>query len=255
MPVIGFGTWKLYGEQAEKSVLYALKSGYRLIDTARIYQNELEVGKAIQQSHITREEVFITTKLWPAEQGYRSTIAACERSLKLLGLSYIDLYLVHWYITDWLEDTWRAMEKLLQQGKCRAIGVSNYTIQHLKYLFTCSSAIPAVNQVEFSPYLYQKNLLEFCHTHKIQVESYSPLTRGYKLSDPKLVSIASRYHKSTAQVLIRWDLQKGLVTIPKSSREKNIMDNINVFDFEISPDDMNTLDSFNENLRIPLELY
>jgi methylglyoxal/glyoxal reductase len=252
MPVIGFGTWHLYDRQAEESVIYALKNGYRLIDTARIYENEASVGSAIERSGIKREEIFITTKLWPAEQGYWSAIAACERSMKLLGISYIDLYLIHWPVMELLEETWKAMETLLKEGKCRTIGVSNYMIYNLEYLLDYSSVIPAVNQVEFSPYLYQKELRDYCNDHDIQMESYSPLTRGLKLNDPKLVSIAMKYKKSSAQVLIRWSLQKGMVTIPKSSREENIRGNINIFDFEISPADMDTLDSFNENLRVPL---
>jgi diketogulonate reductase-like aldo/keto reductase len=252
MPVLGFGTWQLYGAEAEEPVICALKNGYRLIDTATIYQNETEVGNAIKRSGIAREEIFITTKLWPAEQGYRSAIAACERSIKLLGLSYVDLYLIHWPVMKLLNETWKAMETLLREGKCRAIGVSNYMIQHPDYLFSYSSIIPAINQVEFNPYLNQKNLLEFCKTNRIQLESYCPLTRRMKLVDPKLVSIAAKYHKTTAQVLIRWALQKGLVTIPKSSREEKIRENIDVFDFYISPEYMNTLDSFNEDLRVPL---
>ena len=253
MPVIGFGTWQLYGEKAEKSALCALKNGYRLIDTASIYENEKEVGSAIVKSGIPRDEVFITTKLWPAEQGYQSTLAACERSLKLLNLSYIDLYLIHWHIQELIDETWNAMETLLKQGKCRAIGVSNYTASQLEYLITKTSVIPSVNQIEFSPYLHQKGLLEFCQIHKIQLESYSPLTRRIKLTDPKLVCIAMKYQKSPAQILIRWAMQKGLIPIPKSSREDKIHENIDVFDFNISENDISILDLFNENLRAPLE--
>jgi methylglyoxal/glyoxal reductase len=255
MPIIGFGTWQLYGEQAEKSVFYALKNGYRLIDTAMIYQNEIEVGKAIKQSGIKREELFITTKLWPAEQGYKSTIAACDRSIKFLGLNYIDLYLIHWPVIELLGETWKAMETLLREGKCRAIGISNYMIPHLEYLLAHSSITPAVNQVEFSPYLYQKDLLKFCMINNIQLESYAPLTRRMKLTDSKLVLLSLKYHKSTAQVLIRWALQEGLITIPKSSKEERIKENIDVFDFHIRPEDMNTLGSFDEDLHAPLGYF
>lgn len=255
MPIIGFGTWQLFNELAEKSVLYALKNGYRLIDTARLYQNEINVGNAIKRSGLTREKVFITTKLWPVEQGYMSTIAACERSLKSLGLSYVDLYLIHWPVKEFLDETWTAMITMLKEGKCRAIGVSNYLILHLEYLLSFSSVIPAVNQIELSPYFNQSELFNFCNTYRIQLESYSPLTRGLKLGDPKLVSIASKYNKSTAQICIRWALQKGLVTIPKSSKEENIRSNIQVFDFNISSEDMEILNSFNENFHVSPESF
>ena len=251
MPILGLGTWQITsGKEAEGAVLNALKAGYRLIDTAEIYGNEESVGKALNKSGIPREEVFITTKLWNSEHGYESAIAACGRSLKRLGLSYIDLYLIHWPVTGLRNETWKAMETLLEEGKCRAIGVSNYMIRHLEEILDNSPTIPAVNQVEFSPYLYQKDLLEFCCSHGIQLESYSPLTRGLKLGDPRLVSIARKYHKSTAQILLRWVLQQGIVAVPKSSKEKHIHDNANVFDFTLSPEDMSVLGSLNENLRI-----
>lgn len=251
MPILGLGTWQINsGKETEEAVRCALKTGYRLIDTAQIYGNEESVGKALHKSGIPREEVFITTKLWNSDHGYKSAIAACEGSLKRLGLSYIDLYLIHWPVTSLRNETWKAMETLLEEGKCRAIGVSNYAVRHLEELLNGSSAVPAVNQVEFSPYLYQKALLEFCCSCGIQLEAYSPLTRGLKLGDPRLVSIARKYHKNTAQILIRWVLQRGVVAIPKSSKEENIRDNTSVFDFIISPEDMRVLDSFNEDLRI-----
>jgi diketogulonate reductase-like aldo/keto reductase len=251
MPVLGLGTWQLHGALAEKSIIYALRNGYRMIDTARIYQNEDDVGKAIRKSNIDREKIFITTKLYPAEQGYRTTIDACDKSLRLLGIDYIDLYLIHWPVAELLIETWDAMTLLQKKGKCRAIGVSNYMIPHLEYLMAHSSIKPAVNQVEFTPYMYQKDLHVFCKNHQIQLESYSPLTRRVKLEDPGLVLMASKYNKSTAQVLIRWVLQKGLITIPKSSREEKIKENIDVFDFNILPEDMEMLDSFNEYLHVP----
>ena len=251
MSMLGLGTWQLNdGKEAEEAVLYALKTGYRLIDTAQIYGNEESIGKALHKSGILREEVFITTKLWNSEHGYKSTVAACERSLKRLGLSYIDLYLIHWPVANLRNETWKAMETLLDEGKCRAIGVSNYMICHLEELLDSSSTVPTVNQVEFNPYLYQKGLLEFCCSHGIQLEAYSPLTQGLKLDDPRLVSMAKKYHKSTAQILIRWVLQRGVVAIPKSSKEENIRHNADVFGFTISAEDMRVLDSFNEDLRI-----
>ena len=250
MPVLGLGTWQINGTQAEKSVLYALATGYRHIDTAAFYNNEDNVGRAIQKSGIPRENVFITTKLWNEDHGYKPAVAALDRSLKKLGLSYIDLYLIHWPVENQRNETWQAMEAMLESGKCRAIGVSNYTIRHLQQLMRQSTTVPAVNQVEFSPYLYQKDLLEFCRNNGIQLESYSPLTRGRKLDDPRLVTMAGKYGKSTAQILIRWALQSGIVAIPKASKEGHIKENADVFDFIMSSEDMQTLDSFNEPLRI-----
>lgn len=251
MPILGLGTWQLNnGKETEEAVLCALKTGYRLIDTAHIYGNEESVGRAIKKSGVPREEIFITTKLWNSDHGYKAAIAACEISLQRLGLSYVDLYLIHWPVTNLRNETWKAMETLLEEGKCRAIGVSNYTIQHLEELLNGSPIIPAVNQVEFNPYLYQKGLLEFCCSHGIQLEAYSPLTQGLKLGDPQLISMARKYHKSAAQILVRWVLQRGVVAIPKSSKEENIRHNADVFDFTISAEDMRVLDSFNEDLRI-----
>lgn len=250
MPIFGLGTYQTRsGKETQAAVLYALEAGYRLIDTARIYRNEKDVGDAFRKSGIPREEVFITTKLWNSDHGYDTAIAACEKSLKSLALSYIDLYLIHWPVEGLRNETWRAMERLQKEGKCRAVGVSNYMIWHLEELLNRSSTIPAVNQVEFSPYLYQKDLLEFCRSHNIQLEAYSPLTKGQKLSDPKLVAIASRYSKSPAQILIRWVLQHGAIVILKSSKKERIFENADVFDFTISPEDKSVLDSFNENLR------
>ena len=250
MPILGLGTWQMQGGDVEKALLCALETGYRLIDTAAIYENEENVGKALRLSGIPRKDIFVTTKLWNSDHGYDSTIKACNKSLRKLGLSYIDLYLIHWPVEELRNETWEAMETLLKKGKCRAIGISNYMIRHLGELLNNSSTVPAINQIEFNPFLYQKNLLDFCHSHRIQLEAYSPLTRGKRLSDPKLISIAKKYDKATAQILIRWALQLGLIVIPKSSRPERIRDNANVFDFEISPGDMGIINSLNEDMRI-----
>jgi diketogulonate reductase-like aldo/keto reductase len=250
MPIFGLGTYQMQnGRETYQSVLYALQIGYRLIDTAKMYGNEKDVGEALRKSGVPREEVFVTTKLWNSDHGYQSTIDACNRSLKALSFSYLDLYLIHWPVGGLRNETWKAMESLLKAGKCRAIGVSNYMIWHLEELLENSSTTPAVNQVEFSPYLYQKNLLEFCRSHKIQLEAYSPLTKGHKLKDPKLMAIASKYSKTSAQILIRWALQHQVVVIPKSSRKERIRENSEVFDFSLSTDDMKALDAFNQGLR------
>ncbi len=250
MPIFGLGVYQTQrGKQTQEAVLFALEAGYRLIDTAAMYDNEEDVGMAIKKSGIPREEIFITTKLWNSDHGYHKALAAFEESQKKLGLSYIDLYLIHWPVEGLRKESWKALEKLLEDGRCRAIGVSNYMIWHLEELLKNSSTVPAVNQVEFSPYLYQKDLLKFCNSYGIQLEAYSPLTKGHKLNDPRLKTIASKYSKSPAQILIRWSLQKGLVVIPKSSKKERIYQNADVFDFEILPGDMKVLDSFNENLH------
>jgi diketogulonate reductase-like aldo/keto reductase len=250
MPIFGLGTYQMQnGNETYQAVLYALQIGYKLIDTAKMYGNEKDVGEALRKSGIPREEVFITTKLWNSDHGYQSTIDACDRSLKALGFSYLDLYLIHWPVGGLRNETWKAMESLLKAGKCRSLGVSNYMIWHLEELLENSSTTPAVNQVEFSPYLYQKDLLEFCRSHNIQLEAYSPLTKGHKLNDPKLMAIASQYSKTSAQILIRWALQQQVVVIPKSSRKERIRENSEVFDFSISAEDMKVLDSFNQGLR------
>jgi len=231
------------------TVRYALELGYRHIDTAKIHGNEIDVGIAVRESRINREEIFITTKLWNSDQGYDKTLSAFENSLQRLGLSYVDLYLIHWPVQGKILETWKAMIKILKVGKARAIGVSNYSIAELKETIQISDIIPAINQVEFHPFLYQKDLLDFCKNNRIQIESYSPLTRGKKLNHPLVKAISNRYGKTTAQILIKWNLQHGLVVIPKSIHENRILENSQVFDFRIVEKDMEALNSLNENLQ------
>ena len=231
------------------TVRYALELGYRHIDTAKIYGNEIDVGIAVRESRINREEIFITTKLWNSDQGYDKTLSAFENSLQRLGLSYVDLYLIHWPVQGKILETWKAMIKILKVGKARAIGVSNYSIAELKETIQISDIIPAINQVEFHPFLYQKDLLDFCKNNRIQIESYSPLTRGRKLNHPLVKAISNRYGKTTAQILIKWNLQHGLVVIPKSIHENRILENSQVFDFRIEEKDMEALNSLNVNLQ------
>jgi diketogulonate reductase-like aldo/keto reductase len=250
MPVFGLGTYQAgRGEETRNAVGVALNTGYRLLDTASIYGNERDVGIAVRESGIPREDIFVTTKLWNSDHGYEPALSACEASLKRMGLSYVDLYLIHWPVRGLRKESWKALEVLLEKGKCRAIGVSNYMERHLIELLGDSSVVPAVNQVEFHPYLYLKELSEFCMSRGIFLEAYSPLTQGEMLDDPKLVELASRYSKTTAQILIRWSLQRGAVVIPKSSRKKRIIENANVFDFSISDGDMRILDSFDKNMH------
>jgi diketogulonate reductase-like aldo/keto reductase len=250
IPRLGLGVYQSPpGQATQKAVEYALKIGYRHIDTARIYNNESDVGTALRKSGVKREDVFITTKLWNSDHGYETALKACDASLKRLGLKYLDLYLIHWPVPEIRNESWQALAQLLKDGKCRSIGVSNYTIQHLTDLLEDTDVIPMVNQVEFSPFLYQKQLLDYCEKNKIQLEAYSPLTQGAKLNHPKIQQIAKKHNKTAAQVLIRWGLQHNLVTIPKSVREERIKENSQVFDYNLTTEDMRILDSLDENFR------
>ena len=272
IPQLGLGVWRISnGRKCEAVLRTAFETGYRHIDTASLYGNEESVGAAIRTSGIPREEIFVTTKLWNSD--HSNPERALETSLKKLKLDYVDLYLIHYPVRERLR-SWRALEKLRQQGKARSIGVSNFTIRHLTELLAQTDTVPAVNQVEFHPYLYQRELLEFCVGRGIVVEAYSPLTQGERLNDRKLVAVAKKYPsaspkpsvkrtmlpflsagsesggtKSTAQILLRWAIQRNLVVIPKSASSERIRENADVFDFEITAEDMRTLDGFNENLR------
>jgi len=250
IPLLGVGVYQSPpGQTTENAVRNALMIGYRLIDTAQLYGNEEDVGRALRKSGVSRDDVFITTKVWNSDQGYESTLQACNKSLQKLGLSYLDLYLIHWPVPEVSEETWKAMVRLLREQKTRAIGVSNYDLDDLSQLMQNSDVLPAVDQVEFHPFLYQERLLRFCEKNGIQMEAYSPLTRGMRISHPTIVAVANKYRKTPAQVLIRWNLQHGLVVIPKSVHEERILENSKVFDFELEPEDMEHLNSLNENLR------
>lgn len=271
MPRLGLGVWQIRaGRTCEAAVLAAFEAGYRHIDTAAMYGNEESVGAAVRASGLPRGELFITTKLWNSDHG--NPERALDTSLRKLKLDYVDLYLIHYPVRE-RRRSWRILQTLRDKGKARSIGVSNFTIRHLTELLADSTTVPAVNQVEFHPYLYQRDLLDFCAGKGIVLEAYSPLTQGARLRDPKLVAIAKKYSataapadtrsrlplidrlsghgatRSTAQILIRWALQHGLVVIPKSANPARIRENAAVFDFEISAADMKTLDSFNEDLR------
>lgn len=259
MPAFGFGTYlSKNGEEVATSVKWALQAGYRLIDTAATYDNEEGVGKGIRESGIPREEIFVTTKLWNTDQGYESALHAIDVSLSKLRLTYVDLYLIHWPTADdkgvasinKREETWKAMEEIYRSGKVKAIGVSNYTITHLEEMKKYAKVPPVINQVEFHPFLYQKELLNYCKQNKIALEAYRPLTKGKRLNDATIELIAKKYAKTDAQVLIRWSMQHGCIPIPKSVHKERIEENINVFDFELSDEDMATLDGLNENLRL-----
>jgi diketogulonate reductase-like aldo/keto reductase len=246
IPAIGFGTWEVFKQAALDSVGTALATGYRLIDTARIYSNEKEVGEVIRTSGVARKDIFVTTKLWNDDQGYDSAIRACEAALARLGLDYLDLYLIHWPATSRRHPSWDALAELQRQGLARSIGVSNYTVEHLRELLERSETVPAVNQVEFHPFIYerQKPLLEFCKQKGILVEAYSPLSRlSRETTPPSVRAIAAKHNKSAQQVLLRWCIQHGTVPLPRSRSPEHIQSNFEVFDFELSDEDMERLDA------------
>jgi diketogulonate reductase-like aldo/keto reductase len=254
IPWLGLGVFQTEpGPVTERAVRWALDAGYRLIDTAAMYRNEEDVGRAIRASGIARDDLFVTTKLWYSEQGYESALKAGRESLARLGLDRIDLYLIHWPRAPSPQtrlDSWRALERLRDEGVCRAIGVSNYTVRHLEELRAHASTLPAVNQVEFHPWVYDPDLLGYLAAHRIQPEAYTPLTRGRRLDDPTVARIAMGHDRSVAQVLLRWGLQHGVVVIPKSVREERIRENARVFDFTLSHEEMAQLDALRGGGRI-----
>lgn len=251
IPCFGLGVWRTGpGDETRKAVDFALRNGYRHIDTAHFYKNEKDVGVALKQSGLDRKNVFITTKLWNDDHGYDRALRAFHESLSLLDLTYVDLYLIHYPVSGKRGESWKALEKLYEEGLCRAIGVSNYTQRHLDELLQSARIKPMVNQVEFHPWLYQNELLNFCKTNGIVLEAYSPLTKGQKINDPELSKIAAVYQRSPAQILIRWALQHGIVVLPKSAQPARITENASVFDFNITDQDMARLDAFNCNLRV-----
>ncbi len=250
MPWLGLGVYKTKeGQEVIGAVKTAIQLGYRSIDTAAIYKNEDGVGQGLRESGVPREEIFVTTKVWNADQGYESTLQAFDASRKRLGLEMIDLYLVHWAVSATYRETWKALVHLYKEGYVRAIGVSNFQIHHLKQVIEDTGVVPAVNQVEYHPELAQKELLAFTRENNIQLEAWSPLMQG-KLDHPVLTQLAAKYGKSPAQIVLRWDIQNGVVTIPKSVTEHRIRENANIFDFELSTDDIALVDSLNENKRI-----
>jgi diketogulonate reductase-like aldo/keto reductase len=256
MPWLGFGVFKTKeGEEVINSVKWALEAGYRSIDTAMVYRNEVGVGKAIKESGVPREEIFLTTKLWNTDVRERRTLEAFNESLERLEVDYVDLYLIHWPVKDGYIEAWKAMESIYASGRAKAIGISNFMIEHLDEFLPECSVTPAVNQVEFHPFLVQPNLLKYCQEHKIQVEAYSPIARGEVVSAPNIRKLAERYQKTPAQVVLRWEVQHDVVTIPKSVHKERIIENAQIFDFELSDEDMAFLDSMDEGRRVGSDPY
>ncbi len=250
MPYFGLGVYlSEEGDEVINSVKWALQSGYRHIDTAAIYNNEEGVGQGIKTSGVPREEIFLVSKVWNSEQGYEATIKAFKTSLQKLDTAYLDLYLIHWPVRGKYKETWKALEELYRQKRVRAIGVSNFLQHHLEDLMANASIVPMVNQMEFHPYLVQQELLDFCKANSIQYEAWSPLMQGQIFDMEVFKEMAAKYEKTIAQLVLRWDLQKGVVTIPKSSKKQRIIDNAAIFDFAISEKDMAVLDKLDKGKR------
>lgn len=251
MPYLGLGVFQSrQGDEVIKAVNWALGCGYRHIDTAALYGNEAGVGAGIRQSGVPREEVFVVSKVWNTDQGYESTLKAFDSSLNRLKMDYLDLYLVHWPVKNKYKETWRALEKLYKEGRVKAIGVSNFLKYHLEDLFTSMEIMPMVNQMEFHPYLVQQDLVDFCQERNICYEAWSPIMKGRAGEVPLLCELGQKYNKTPIQVVLRWDLQKGIVTIPKSSKHERIVGNSQIFDFELSSEDVARIDQLDRGERL-----
>jgi diketogulonate reductase-like aldo/keto reductase len=241
MPRLGLGVYQIpNGLATYQDVIWAFKAGYRHIDTAAFYRNESSVGKAVRESEIPRENIWVTTKLWPTDQ--LNPEKAFQASLDNLGLDYVDLYLVHFPVPGLVTKTWKAMETIYNSGRTKAIGISNFSVKQMEDVLKIANIPPTVNQVRCSPYNFDKSLYDFCKEHDIAFEAYSPLTQGRRLNDPVLAKVAKKHHKTTAQILIGWALQKDMIVIPKSEQKNRIIENADVFDFELSDSDMKVLD-------------
>ena len=254
IPQVGLGVWRASdGPETRNAVRWALELGYRSIDTASLYENDQSVGQGFRDSGLPREEVFITTKVWNPDQGYEKTLAAFERSLKKLGLSYVDMYLAHFPVRDLYLDTWRAMEKLYRDGLVRAIGVSNFHPHHLDTLLQHCQIRPVVNQIELHPYLPQKGNLLHCAARDVLVEAWAPIAKGRVLAEPVILRLAQKYGKTPAQIVLRWELQHGIIIIPKSVHKERIRENSQIFDFSLTDDELTDINGLARNGRIGVD--
>lgn len=251
MPYLGLGVFEAAeGEETKQAILWAFEAGYRHIDTAALYQNEKSVGQAVRESGLKREDIFITTKVWNTDQGFQSTLNAFKVSLDKLKLDYVDLYLVHWPVMDKYIETWEALEELYEKKLVRSIGVSNFLRHHLETLINRNGIVPMVNQVEFHPYLVQPDLLKFCKKSDIVLEAWAPIMKGRVNNIKEISDIAEKYGKTPVQVTLRWDLQKGVVTIPKSVKKERIFSNADIFDFNLTDEEIKIIDSLDKHERI-----
>jgi methylglyoxal/glyoxal reductase len=250
MPWIGLGVYKAEdGDEVIQSIKWAIDAGYRSIDTASLYNNEAGVGQAIAESDVPREDLFITTKVWNTDQGYEEALSAFDASLERLGLDYVDLYLVHWPVPGKYKETWRALEKIYEDGRAKAIGVSNFKKHHLEDLIADAKIKPMVNQVEYHPRLTQEDLLTYCKQQGIQLEAWRPLLKGEIFEEPTLMELADKYNKTVAQIILRWDIQNGVVTIPKSVTKHRIEENIDIYNFKLTNEDMTRISVLNQDKR------
>lgn len=252
IPRIGLGVLRVPADDAQRSVCTALEAGYRSIDTAAVYGNEDGVGRGLRESGVPRDEIFLTTKVWNTNHGYQETLDAFDKSVDRLGVEHVDLYLIHWPMVSVgrIPETWQALQELKRQGRARSIGVSNFLVKHLEQLARDSDELPAVNQIELHPHMQQDELRAYHQEHGILTEAWSPLGQGQVLEDPRLVRIASEHSRAVAQIVLRWHLQLGNVAIPKSSNPERIRQNLDVFSFELSTDEMRAIADINQDRRI-----
>ncbi len=250
MPRFGLGVFKTeVGSETENAVRWALEAGYRAVDTAALYRNEAEVGKIVRSGIVPREQVFVTSKVWVDDLSYEGAKAAFDTSMSRLGLDYVDLYLIHWPVNDW-QGAWRALEEVYQSGRAKAIGVSNFLEHHLEALLKLAEVRPAVNQIEFHPYLQQPDLQAFCRENDIAITAWAPIMKGRVMDVPTLVQIGEKYGKSAVHVTLRWMLQTDIITIPKSAKRERIISNADIFDFELSDEDIQAINALDRNDRI-----
>ncbi len=251
MPYFGLGVFQAKdGKEVINAIDTAIENGYRLIDTAALYGNEKGVGEAVRKSPVPRNEIFVTSKVWNSDQGYDKTLKAFDKSMSRLKFDYLDLYLIHWPVKSKYKETWKALERLYAEKRIRAIGVSNFLVHHLEDLKSTAEVMPMVNQFEFHPHLVQPKLLDYCKKEKILPEAWSPLKQGLILDDDMLQDLGKKYKKTSAQIVLRWNLQKGVATIPKSVNQSRIVENASIFDFSLSPDDMRKIDRLDKHQRV-----
>ena len=250
MPYFGLGVYlSKDGQEVIDAVKWGVEAGYRHIDTASVYENEDGVGEGVKQCGITREDLFVVSKVWNTDQGYDTTLKAFDASLKRLDMEYLDLYLVHWPVAGKYKETWKALEKIYEEGRVRAIGVSNFMQHHLEDVMRDASVVPMVNQMEFHPFLVQQELIDFCKKNTIQYEAWSPMMQGRIFDMQEFKDLSKKYGKTAAQIVLRWDLQKGVITIPKSSKKERIIANADIFDFQLMEEDVQLLDKMHRGQR------